>query len=166
MSNNKLSEDNNEQNKMLISCLIEVLRDLGVKITAQRKLILEAVASQVGWHVHPKDVYDYVQKRDSSIGIATVYRTLKLLEDMDLIEKAYMIGMGVDTKNSKTESAEDAHYMVCLRCGDMQKIDKSCISSIDSKVLSLHGFSVSHIKMTLYGLCKTCNKLVWNKKID
>ncbi len=47
----------NETTTHLLNAMVEYLHDSGFRVTTQRKLILEAVASQVGWHVHPKDVY-------------------------------------------------------------------------------------------------------------
>ena len=81
-----------ETTEHLLYSMIEVLHDAGFRVTTQRKIILEAIAQQVGWHVHPKDVFSYVQKKDDTIGLATVYRTLKMLEDMDLLNKVYMMG--------------------------------------------------------------------------
>ena len=81
-----------ETTEHLLYSMIEVLHDAGFRVTTQRKIILEAIAQQVGWHVHPKDVFSYVQKKDDTIGLTTVYRTLKMLEDMDLLNKVYMMG--------------------------------------------------------------------------
>ena len=50
-----------ETTEHLLYSMIEVLHDAGFRVTTQRKIILEAIAQQVGWHVHPKDVFSYVQ---------------------------------------------------------------------------------------------------------
>ncbi|MFQ7025992.1 MAG: transcriptional repressor [Acutalibacteraceae bacterium] len=76
-----------ETTEHLLYSMIEVLHDAGFRVTTQRKIILEAIAQQVGWHVHPKDVF-LRTKKDDTIGLATVYRTLKMLEDI-ILNKVY-----------------------------------------------------------------------------
>ena len=48
-----------ETTEHLLYSMIEVLHDAGFRVTTQRKIILEAIAQQVGWHVHPKDVFSF-----------------------------------------------------------------------------------------------------------
>lgn len=145
-----------ETTQHLLHAMIEVLHDAGFRVTNQRKIILEAVAYQVGWHVHPKDVYSYVQERDKSIGLATVYRTLKMLEDMDLLNKIYMMGMQED---HEMEHGKHHYHVICLKCGSIVDISDSTFDEIRSHVKREYGFETTQIKMSIYGLCEDCRRI-------
>lgn len=146
-----------ETTQHLLHAMIEVLHDAGFRVTNQRKIILEAVAYQVGWHVHPKDVYSYVQERDKSIGLATVYRTLKMLEDMDLLNKIYMMGMQED--DHEVESKSPHYHLICLKCGSIVDISDTTLNEISSHIKREHGFETTQVKLSVYGLCEDCRRV-------
>ncbi len=145
-----------ETTQHLLHAMIEVLHDAGFRVTNQRKLILEAVAYQVGWHVHPKDVYSYVHERDQSIGLATVYRTLKMLEDMDLLNKIYMMGMQEDHDMGH---GEQHYHLICLKCGSIVDINDATFHEISAHIKREYGFETTQIKMSVYGLCEDCRRI-------
>ena len=147
-----------ETTEHLLHAMIEVLHEAGFRVTNQRKIILEAIAYQVGWHVHPKDIYSYVQERDKSIGLATVYRTLKILEDMDLLNKVYMMGM----QNMSPHDHGVHYHLICLKCGSIQDISDATFEEIRSHVQKDYGFSSTQIRMSVYGICEECNRLLKN----
>lgn len=154
MHNNFVDKSLSETTEHLLRAMLEVLHDSGFRITNQRKIILEAVAHQVGWHVHPKDVYSYAKEKDDSIGLATVYRTLKMLEDMDLLNKVYMMGT-----QDHNQSHHGAHYhLVCLKCGNIKDVKDDTLEEMSKKMQKEHGFTTTHTKLSLYGLCEDCKE--------
>ncbi len=138
----------------LLQSMLEVFHDLGFKVTNQRKIILEAVAHQVGWHVHPKDIYSYVAKKDPNIGMATVYRTLKMLEDMDLLNKVYLMG----TQDLKPSTHGVHYHLVCLKCGKIIDAKDMLLEDINSKIKKKYGFIPTQTKLSFFGMCKECDK--------
>ncbi len=155
MHNEFVSGIHGETTEHLLKAMLEVLHDSGFRVTNQRKLILEAIAHQVGWHVHPKDVYSYVKDRDENIGLATVYRTLKMLEDMDLLNKVYMMG-----KQNTAPSRHGAHYhLICLKCGNITDINDSMLKELGDRVKNNYGFETTQAKITFYGMCSDCKNI-------
>ncbi len=69
--------------------IIEALRRRGMRVTKQRKLVAGVIAENDG--ASCKDICCLVRKRDGSIGVATVYRMIKDLEDIGIIERIDMI---------------------------------------------------------------------------
>lgn len=70
----------------------EVLRQLkenGYRITGQRKLLLKIILSNE--YSSCKEIYFVAKKKDEKVGIATVYRTVQLLEDMKLIRREMVV---------------------------------------------------------------------------
>ncbi|WP_051204692.1 Fur family transcriptional regulator [Butyrivibrio sp. VCD2006] len=68
---------------------IITLREQGFRITKQRKLILDIILKNDGSTC--KDIYYQVISKDNTIGAATVYRMIRLLEDLGIIERIDMI---------------------------------------------------------------------------
>ena len=64
--------------------LLQELKRRGVRVTPQRAIILEAIEQMPG-HITAEDVYVAVQQVNRYINLATVYRTLDLLRELDLI---------------------------------------------------------------------------------
>lgn len=156
MHNEFVQDIKGETTDHLLRAMLEVLHESGFRVTTQRKLILEAIAHQVGWHVHPKDVYSYVRERDENIGLATVYRTIKMLEDMELLNQVYMMG-----KQDTAPSDHGTHYhLICLKCGNIKDMNDDILDGIEKKVNDNYGFETTQTKLTLYGMCGNCRKLI------
>ena len=69
--------------------IIEVLKKKGMRITKQRKLVAGIIADNDG--ASCKDICCIVKNKDRSIGTATVYRMIKALEDIGVVERIDMI---------------------------------------------------------------------------
>ena len=65
--------------------VIHKLQGSGRRVTRQREMLLEIILD--GSWSSCKEIYYEAKKQDSTLGIATVYRTVQLLEDMELIRK-------------------------------------------------------------------------------
>lgn len=81
------------------------LKDNGLRLTAQRRLIVDIIVSEE--YSCCKEVYFLAHKRDSSIGVATVYRMINILEDIGAIrrnniQKAACSGRCCDMKGGCT----------------------------------------------------------------
>ncbi len=69
--------------------VISLLKDNGFRITKQRKLIIDIILSSDG--ASCKEIYHKVVSKDSSVGTATVYRLIRLLEDIGILKHVDMI---------------------------------------------------------------------------
>ena len=69
--------------------IIDILAEKGLRLTRQRKTIINVIARNDG--LSCKDICFKVRKADSTIGVATVYRMIRILEDEGVIERVDMI---------------------------------------------------------------------------
>ncbi|MBP3196258.1 MAG: transcriptional repressor [Butyrivibrio sp.] len=69
--------------------IVEALKESGMRVTRQRKLVADVIAENDG--ASCKDICCIVRGKDSSVGVATVYRMIKALEDIGVIERIDMI---------------------------------------------------------------------------
>lgn len=68
-----------------VKAVIRQLKENGYRITAQRKMLLEIILENQ--YSSCKEIYFAAKERDRKVGMATVYRMVQLLEDMELIHK-------------------------------------------------------------------------------
>ena len=73
--------------------IVEALKGSGMRVTRQRKLVADVIAENDG--ASCKDICCIVRGKDSSVGVATVYRMIKALEDIGVIERIDMIKLAV-----------------------------------------------------------------------
>ncbi|HZR10976.1 MAG TPA: transcriptional repressor [Myxococcales bacterium] len=127
----------------------------GLKATRQRDLIVDAFFSQVG-HLSVEELVEKAKQRDPSIGAATVYRTMKILTDAGLASARHFEG-----GQTRYEAALDRHHhdhLICTSCGNIVEFENERIEELQDRVAQEHGFSVTHHKLELYGLCARCNQ--------
>ena len=79
-----------KQNSPFAISLEKICQDRGLRLTDQRKVIvrlLEETISNTEFHPDADELYNMAVKIDKKISVATVYRTVKLLEENGIIEK-------------------------------------------------------------------------------
>lgn len=135
--------------------LTDRLRREARRITGPRQAILQVLES----HPHPltnKEIFAALPAGECDL--ATVYRSLHLLEDMGLA-KRYDFGDGV----ARFEVARDAHgkhhhHLVCTACTKIVEIEDCLAEEWDRRIGTENGFvQVTH-KLEFFGLCPACQK--------
>lgn len=126
----------------------------GLKTSRQRELIAE-VFFQAGGHLSIDELLERVRHADARIGQATVYRTMKLLTKCGLAESR-QFGDG-HTRYEPVDDHEEHHdHLICTSCGKIVEFHNSQIEALQARVAEKHGYTVTHHKMELYGLCADC----------
>ena len=129
------------------------LADQNLKMTPQRRLILDTFIKHDD-HLSSEELYARVKRRDKSIGQATVYRTLKLLNESELIEPLDFAD-GVTRYEMRYGTSHHDH-LICERCGKNIEIFDETIEDRQEEIAQEHGFILQRHKMYLYGVCPKC----------
>ena len=127
----------------------------GLRSTSQRRAVTDVFFRSTG-HLSIEDLLALVRERDSKIGYATVYRTLKLLKDCGIAYERHF-GDGV----SRYEIAlEDEHHdhLICLDCGKIVEFENDEIERLQEVLAKKHGFTLKRHTHELYGICGECKK--------
>jgi Fur family ferric uptake transcriptional regulator len=141
--------------KTPLDVFADYLAGKSLKMTPQRRLILDTLLKQSG-HLSSEELYAKVKKRDSSIGQATVYRTLKLLNESGLIEPLDFAD-GV-TRYEPCYGEQHHDHLICEKCGKNIEILDQTIENRQEELADEHGFTLLRHKMYLYGVCAECRK--------
>lgn len=133
-----------------------LLRQNGLKQTQQRENILRTIYESSG-HFTPEDLYAKVQKLFSSdkIGIATIYRTLSLLESEKIVTS---VSFGVNGKKYEFGMKEHHDHMICDKCGKMIEFLDETIEKRQNDIAKKHNFAITGHIMQIHGVCEACQK--------
>jgi len=140
---------------------VEVLKDFKqllksntLKFTTQRELILEIIYNNNG-HFTPEDIYNLIKMSypDVKLGIATVYRTLTLLEDAEIVSS---ISFGTQGKKYEFGLKEHHDHLVCLECGGIEEFFDDTIEKQQEEIAKKFKFKMTNHVMKITGICETC----------
>jgi len=135
----------------------QLLKQNGLKFTKQRELILKFLYKNEG-HFTPEDIYMLIKKNhpDVTIGIATVYRTLTLLEKEGI---ATSISFGVQGKKYELGEKEHHDHLICTKCGKIIEFFDDVIEARRQEAIAKkYNFKMQDHTMKIVGLCETCQK--------
>ena len=97
-----------------------ILRERGLKVTNQRLLVLETIADHAGEHLTAEEIYELVKDKYSEIGLATIYRTVQVLVELNVIDKVsfddgfvrYELGSDAEVNRHRHHHAIDRKSVV------------------------------------------------------
>jgi Fur family ferric uptake transcriptional regulator len=128
------------------------LKQRGLRMTPQRQLILDAVASMHG-HVSAEQVYQHVVRAFPDVNISTVYRTLEVLEELGVVRHTHFHD-GV-AQYERTDAARH-HHMVCARCGADAEIELEVLQPLADELERRYGFEADLAHSAIVGVCRLC----------
>lgn len=113
--------------------LKEKLREKGWKVTRQRLSILQTLAEHKGQHLAAEDIFELMKDEYPEMGLATVYRTLQLLYEIQLIDRIhfndgcirYEIGHIFDG-----DSKHSHHHLICRTCGRVMPFEDDFLEDL------------------------------------
>lgn len=130
--------------------LLERLRRRGLHLTAQRRVVAEALEGE-HTHLTAEQVYDRAAKRLPEISRATVYNTLNQLSELGEIRE---ITIGAGPRRYDPNSTQSHQHLVCERCGAVRDVVPRGDISLPQD--QRYGFSITDIEVTFRGLCPAC----------
>lgn len=138
-----------------IEILSKYIRDKNLKFTQQREEVLKAFL-RTERHLSTEELYLLVKKKDPRIGYATVYRTLRLIDDCGLAREVDF-GDGILRFEHKFGHSHHDH-LVCLKCGKYIEVVNTQIERLQGKLSKKHKFTPLRHKMQIFGICHHCKK--------
>ncbi len=103
------------------------------KLTPQREATVKVLLEREEDHLSAEDIYLLVKDKAPEIGLATVYRTLELLLELQIVEKINF-GDGVSRYDLRQEGFEHFHHhLVCVECGSIEEIFDNLLEDVEKK---------------------------------
>jgi Fur family ferric uptake transcriptional regulator len=126
----------------------------GLRSTDQRRLIVETFFHADN-HVSIEELLAQVRTKDSRVGYATVYRTLKLLTECGVcFERRF--GDGLTRYELVDEDAHHHDHLICVECGSITEFEEPRIEELQEAIAARYGFELRSHKHEMYGVCPLC----------
>lgn len=119
--------------------------------TKQRSEVLATLAG--GAALSAQDLHDRLRHTGSRTGLATVYRTLRMLADDGVVD---VLREDPVQLRYRLCSVEHHHHLVCESCGRVEEIPECDVTEWAARVGRRHGFRVRTHRAEILGLCRTC----------
>ena len=127
--------------KLLKKCL-----NRGLKLTSQREVVISILENSED-HPDVDELYRRATEIDKSVSIATVYRTVKLLEDANFIEK-HEFG---DGKSRYEESGEHHEHLIDVETGEVIEFIDNELEELKEKIALKMGYELVNHRLELFG---------------
>lgn len=139
-----------------IENLKEQLKVKGYKLTPQRRAVVNIVLENKGNHLTAEEMYDLVKKDCPEIGLATIYRTVQLLEEIGILCK-----INLDDGCNRYELLDDEemhhhHHLICRKCGKVVEVEEDLLDTIEKNVEDKYKFKIENHSVKFLGICNEC----------
>lgn len=134
-----------------INSMETILEGHGYKMTSTRTSILRTLFEKRDKHMTIIEIRDSLHSKDSKVGMATVYRNIKLFEKLDIISK---FNLGNDNTRYELNINKHRHgHFICIKCGKIQEVESKDInylipSKTENKIITY--------ELLVKGVCKEC----------
>lgn len=138
---------------------INILRRAGLRSTPQRLAIVREVFSR--HHPTVAEVYDALRREFPTIGLATVYNTLRTMTEKGLVHELPF----VNATRFEVNLTPHAN-LVCTRCGeieDSEVFEDGFLNEMRQRASAAAGFEPEGQRIDIYGLCRSCAEQTANK---
>ena len=148
--------DRTVEYEQLLNDFKQLLKKNNLKFTIQREVILETLYNS-DEHLTPEALHHLIQEKypELNTGIATVYRTLSLLEDSNVVTS---LSFGAQGKKYELGAKEHHDHLICTECGKITEFVDEEIEKRQQAITKELGFKMSDHSMQIYGTCKECQE--------
>jgi Fur family ferric uptake transcriptional regulator len=129
------------------------MRERGFRVTAQRRLILDAIRAGAG-HTTPEEIYRRVRVTTPHVNRTTVYRNLDFLCELRLVVAAQIGGRMV----YEIAGEQPHHHLVCRSCGQIEQIEHARMTWFFDRIARERKFTIDMDHLALFGLCQKCRR--------
>jgi Fe2+ or Zn2+ uptake regulation protein len=136
----------------LQSHLADGLDRAGYRLTRPRRAVLDLISGRDG-HFTAADLVRDVRDRNLGIGRATIFRSLEMLAELQLLEH-----IDLPSGDHAYVACEPAHHhhVVCSHCGDTAEVEDCGLVAVLGAMARRTGFAIESHRLEIFGLCAEC----------
>ena len=129
------------------------LAENGLRLTGQRRMILDQLL-KTDHHLSQDEIY--LALRGQGVGRATVFRTLKMLQECGLVSPV----VGRDGSSRFEVELDRPHHdhLICVECGRISEVRWPALEKIQDEACRKAGFVPKWHRHEVFGLCRDCAK--------
>ncbi|MDQ6711243.1 MAG: transcriptional repressor [Candidatus Dormibacteraeota bacterium] len=130
----------------------EALHTSGYRLTMQRQIVWDTLR-QAKKHLSADDLLGQIRKQYPRFNVATIYRSLEVLEELGLIKETRIGDRGY---YELAGEGTDHYHLVCDQCGSTLHIEGDHLVPVLHHITEEHGFVVSSADLVVHGRCARC----------
>jgi Fur family ferric uptake transcriptional regulator len=134
-----------------LDLVVERLSLRGHRVTESRRRVIEAILDQPA-HFTPEDLLRATRR----VGRATVFRTLKLLVDLNIVCRVLLDGGAL---HYRVSTGRHHHHLVCVDCGRVEDFSTCDVQSLVRDLASATQYEIEAHWLEVYGRCHACRLL-------
>ena len=138
--------------------LKEELKKKGYKLTPQRRAIVDTIIANEGKHLTAEEIYDEVKIACPEIGLATVYRTILLLEEMGIVYKLDLNDGCSRYELAHINETHRHHHLVCNNCGKVIEVQDDLLEDLEVQIEKVYKFKILDHSVKFFGVCDCCRE--------
>ena len=132
------------------------LKENGYKLTPQRRAILNVIIDNEGNHLTTEELYELVKVECPEIGLATVYRTVQLLECIGVVCKLDLNDGCNRYELVHEEENHQHHHLICTVCNNVIEVKGDLLDTMEHEIEDEYKFKVKNHSLKFYGICSDC----------
>ena len=136
----------------------DMIKSKGYKLTPQRRATLDVILQNEGKHMSTEEVYLEVKKSCPEIGLATVYRTMLLLEEINILQKHNFDDGRNRYELSHPDEDHHHHHLICKKCARVMEAEEDLLDELEEKIRIKYDFIVEDHRVQFLGYCKKCSE--------
>ena len=139
-----------------ISDLRQKFHDKQYKLTSQRQVILQAFLEHPNRHLSAEDVHTLVRSLAPDTGLATVYRTLELFSDLDILKKMDFGDGRSRYEINEVDTPHHHHHLICRTCGIVKEFEDDLLETLETVISRKSRFQIVDHEVKFFGYCQEC----------
>jgi Fur family ferric uptake transcriptional regulator len=147
-----------KSNLVDMNALKEDLKKKGYKLTPQRRSIVDTIIENEGQHLTAEEIYDKVKKGCPEIGLATVYRTILLLEELGVISRLDLNDGCSRYEILHSNETHRHHHLICNACHKVSEVQDDLLEDLEISIEKQYRFKILDHSVKFYGICDECQK--------
>lgn len=149
---------NNENPILDFNDLKEQLKNKGYKLTPQRRSIVDVIIEKEGEHLTAEEIYDYVKIKCPEIGLATVYRTVQMLEELGIVCRLDLNDGCSRYELLHLDEGHRHHHLVCNVCNKVLEVQDDLLDELEQEVEKSYKFKILDHSVKFFGVCNECQE--------
>lgn len=141
-----------------MNALKEDLKKKGYKLTPQRRSIVDTIIVNEGKHLTAEEIYDEVKKSCPEIGLATVYRTILLLEELGIISRLDLNDGCSRYEMVHSNETHRHHHLICNICHSVSEVQDDLLDDLEANIQKDYKFKILDHSVKFYGICGDCQE--------
>ncbi len=141
--------------------LLRALADKGVRLTAQRRLLVEIIQA-ADQHMDAAGLLETARARGATLDRATVYRTLDLLKRHHLIDELELLRLQGERHFYEVKTRRDHIHLACQQCKGVVEVASPTFERLKLELARETGFELRATRLEVGGLCPECRAAARN----